>query len=181
MRKQVDKDRFIHIYLSIYLFIIRSPISPPKNSPRSSASLFVCLFVCFFKAKEKISRTREGRKGEEAPAPRRETLVFGPVTPKPPPPPPPAQFITMTALHQIETGIRPKGKNNLGCFCYICIKQIISFWIRSKHDKHAYPSPVQAFVNFSKRRRYIRVDGIGILITKFISFVHRLFSWRILC
>ena len=53
---------------------------------------------CFFRLKEEISRTREGRKGEEAPA--AETLVF-----HLPPPPAPAhhQFSNTIALYQLTT------------------------------------------------------------------------------
>ena len=48
----------------------------------------------FFRVKEEISRTREGRKGEEAPA--AETLVFHF-------PPLPHQFNNTTALYQLTT------------------------------------------------------------------------------
>ena len=46
---------------------------------------------CFFRVKEEISRTRKGRKGEEAPA--AETLVFHLLT----------QFNNTTALYQLTT------------------------------------------------------------------------------
>lgn len=71
----------------------------------------------FFSIKEEISRTGEERKGVQVPAV--ETLVFH-LCP---------QFNNVTALQQLKAdciaNIRPKGKNSLVNFCYICIEKII--------------------------------------------------------
>ena len=149
---------------TVFLFRVCSPFKAHSNS--FILSLFVQSYLkklaplCLL-----ISRTHEGRKGAETPA--SETRHgFQSIYPLPPPP----NLLTWQRCINL--------KQEYFCYMDLYLHEANDLILNSEQTRQTClpkSRPGQDAAIF------VLIRMIGILITKFLSFIHRLFSWRILC